>query len=374
MLYVLTGKGSGSALLSHRLETARLSFRAGCTLRRRALDATTAQTAQPSRRFCSQQPGTGTGRHHRPSGGRRRCSTAAGSSPEAEPGSQQPPTLLLDLLLPAAPAKVCAAVFGPGSTGSHAGSAGSHGGSGDACGLLLRFLEEELGCTGMTAEAWGSYSSSSSSSGSSAGAWQRRLSYSTPLTLKQRLLLPLGPPAVPNAERQRVTAASDGSGGITVRCSVASSGVPFADCFRNELEWRLEAAAADGSGGTRVRLSAACVFHRPVVGPLRGQIEGESLRVRRAARDRCRPAPISRALPMPAIAALCDWCWAAGRMPTRQLSCLPTAMAQPRRACLASMPASPACCSSTSAAAAATAAAALAPAAPAWATRRVPAA
>ena len=165
--------------------------------------------------------------------------------------------MLLDLLAPAPPAAVAAALFGHGSGG----------------GLLLRLLSSEgVGCTAMAAGAWAP---------GAGGAHARCVTYTKPLSRRQRLLLPLGPAAVPCSEEQRLAAGADAgaAGAVLVTSRVTSSGVPFADCFANHLEWRLE-PADDAGGTTRLRLAARCTFHRPVLGPLRGQIEGESLQAR----------------------------------------------------------------------------------------------
>ncbi|PRW44947.1 squamosa promoter binding -like 5 [Chlorella sorokiniana] len=165
----------------------------------------------------------------------------------------------------------------------------------------------------MTAEPW-------RPSGTGAGL-RRQLRYDTPLSQRQRLLLPFGPAAVHNTEEQQL-AEEDSSGGLRLISSVASEGVPFANCFTNRLEWRLlplgsarsrEAKSRGGGGSssssgaaqlpaltpyiasgsldssTRLLLIAQCVFHKRVLGPLRGQIEEQSLQGMRDAYARLAP-------------------------------------------------------------------------------------
>lgn len=184
-------------------------------------------------------------------------------------------------MLPAPPGAVCAAIFGAGSIGANTSqAASSSSSSSDSQGLLPCFLVEELGCTGLAANPW-----LPSTTCDRDARRQRRLRYATPLSLRQRLLLPLGPAAVQNEEEQQAAASSDGSGSIKVSCRVSSAGVPFADCFASYLLWQLAPAPAGTGGGgsssTRLVLTASCTFHKPVLGPLRGQIEGESIQASR---------------------------------------------------------------------------------------------
>lgn len=168
---------------------------------------------------------------------------------------------MLDCVLPASPQAVCHALFGP--TDGH---------------LLLHHLRHGLGCTGdLDVEPWRPAVDGS-------GGWTRRLRYAVPLSAAQRLLLPLGPPAVPNDEAQQLL--PQPGGGYTLTSRVCSSGVPFSDAFANHVQWTLEPAAS-GTGAavgaapaTHLRVTAACRFHRPVIGPLRGRIQGESMQVR----------------------------------------------------------------------------------------------
>jgi hypothetical protein len=223
---------------------------------------------------------------------------AAGAQPEQPEQAEQLDELLLDLVLPAPPDMVCRAVFGAGSTAS--GSGDSSGSSQPTeHGLLVDCLQPAMGCTQVSVDQ--PWQPSSSSSGSSSR--QRLLQYRTPLSARQRLLLPLGPRDVHNTEEQQ---ALEQPGGIVVSIRCTSAGVPFADCFTNLLLWQLvpvagEAAASNagsdtgrvgsaaaaksaaglqpwsGSGTTRVLLTADCRFHKSLLGPVRKQIERESM-------------------------------------------------------------------------------------------------
>ena len=236
---------------------------------------------------------------------------AAGAQPEQPEQAEQLDELLLDLVLPAPPDVVCRAVFGAGSTAS--GSGDSSGSSQPTeHGLLVDCLQPAMGCTQVSVDQpWQPSSSSSGSSGSSSSgssssgssSRQRLLQYRTPLSARQRLLLPLGPRDVHNTEEQQ---ALEQPGGIVVSIRCTSAGVPFADCFTNLLLWQLvpvagEAAASNagsdtgrvgsaaaaesaaglqpwsGSGTTRVLLTADCRFHKSLLGPVRKQIERESM-------------------------------------------------------------------------------------------------
>lgn len=250
--------------------------------------------------------------------------------------------MVLDLLLPGVePATLALALFGwclpqvtPSREAAVATSTGSSGG------LLMWMMQHSLNCTEMTVEPWTATTASSSvgagrtpralstpaaggrGSGSDDGdVAARKVSYSMPLKPRQRLLLPLGPAAVPTREEQVLQALP--GGGLEVRSRCTSTGVPFADCFANVLRWQLlpvndgggssgsstgqgaeqqqaalalRPAGTSGGGSplsTRLMLTASCHFHRPVLGPLRGQIERESLQ-----------------------AGWADWCpggWAAGQ-------------------------------------------------------------
>ena len=229
---------------------------------------------------------------------RRRGPAASAASGAADVECSEEEVVLLDLLLPAAPGAVSRALFAADAA-SVAGGGGSP--SGDSPppaarhGLLVHHMQQSLGHLNMAAQPW-------QPAGSGAGL-QRRLCYDTPLTLPQRLLLPFGPAAVHNTEEQQL--AEDGSGRLQVVSTVASQGVPFADRFTNRLVWRLLPLGGGGRGGsssskvaggeaarpavltpytsgcsgasTRLLLTARCAFHRRVLGPLRGQIEEESL-------------------------------------------------------------------------------------------------
>lgn len=196
----------------------------------------------------------------------RLAAAAAAAAQPSSPSGDDDGTeaLLLDLLLPAPPAAVAAAIFGS------AALAPSGATQGDGDGLLARFFADSLGYLQLSAGAW-------QAAGEGAAA-TRRVAYASPLSPRQRLLLPFGPAAVACTDEQRLMHGSGGSVTVSSRCT--SQGVPFADCFANRLEWRLEPGA--GGTATRVLLSARCTFHRPVLGPLRGQIERESLQASRA--------------------------------------------------------------------------------------------
>ena len=63
---------------------------------------------------------------------------------------------------------------------------------------------------------------------------------------------------------------------VSTRC--ASAGVPFSHAFANYVHWSAAAhEGADGATWTRLRVSAACRFHAAVWGPIRAQIERESV-------------------------------------------------------------------------------------------------
>ena len=249
--------------------------------------------------------------------------------------------LLLDLVLPgASPQAVWASLFGSVAGGSPAEQARHHQQPSQQQqpaqqqqpldtigerGLLAHFLEAGLGCTHLECVPW-------EPAGDDAGSRSRVLTYRTPLTPHQRLLLPLGPQALGNRDEQRVTACTDG--GLEVRCSCSTAGVPFADCFTNQLRWRLLPLQGSGGGmqpggpaaaglrhsgvGARVLLAARCSFHRSVPFPLKSQIERESLQVRAAGTG---PA-VFRNTPCgcPACA-----CWCMMRPPAAEpLPCLQT--------------------------------------------------
>ncbi|KAL4448636.1 hypothetical protein ABPG75_005855 [Micractinium tetrahymenae] len=257
----------------------------------------------------------------------RRRRVLAYASADASQQAAPPDAVVLDLLLPGVePAAAAAALFGCCLPEAAAlGQAAAAAGNGSGAGLLAQLMQQALGCTDLACEPWrvGEPGASSNSSGSPdpAAAWAaaanstttagRAVRYSMSLSRRQRLLLPLGSAAVPNREEQRLQALP--GGGLEVRCRCTSSGVPFADCFATLLHWQLlpaggcagtgcssassrglqpgqqRSAAAlrpagsgsSGGGGgtasTRLLLTARCHFHKPVLGPLRAQIERESL-------------------------------------------------------------------------------------------------
>lgn len=263
-------------------------------------------------------------------------------------------SVVLDLLLPGVdPTALATTLFGcsPAEEGP-LGQAAAAVSDGSSDGLLIWLMQERLGCTDLAVEPWSitepegsgtssssgnptgvgapaagivdscTGSSNSSSNGSSRTIANRVVKYSMPLSRRQRLLLPLGPAAVPNTEEQRLQALP--GGGLQVLCRCTSTGVPFADCFTNLLDWQLLPADADAGSGagaasvaaslrpatragssaqrsTRLLLTARCHFHRPVLGPLGGQIERGSLQAGRAGPRGVNAVPGSPAL-LPAFA------------------------------------------------------------------------
>ena len=95
------------------------------------------------------------------------------------------------------------------------------------------------------------------------------LSYTTPLRN------PLGPRQAVN--REVMEAALLGPDSFVVRTRCVTAGVPFSANFANYVQW---VASAEGPGATRLSVSGGCKFHAPVWGPVRGQIERESAKVR----------------------------------------------------------------------------------------------
>lgn len=217
---------------------------------------------------------------HRPRQARVRPSQAA--SQQAE----QHGAVVLDLLLPGIePAALAAALFGcclPRETPPGQAAATSSGSS--SSGLLVRLMQHHLGCTDLAVGPWsiadpgggstkgspstaGTSAASSSSDGSSSSAIvaERIVQYSMPLSRRQRLLLPLGPAAVPNREEQVLRALPGGA--LEARCRCTSAGVPFADCFDNLLHWQLLPAGASDSSGSGCGGSAASRAGQQQAGP-----------------------------------------------------------------------------------------------------------
>jgi hypothetical protein len=96
---------------------------------------------------------------------------------------------------------------------------------------------------------------------------RRVLRYTTPLKN------PLGPRQARNTE---VLEAAQLSGqGFTLRARCTSEGVPFASCFANHVQW---VATPHGAHSSRLVVTGECRFHSPVWGPLKGQIERESIK------------------------------------------------------------------------------------------------
>lgn len=245
----------------------------------------------------------GPARQRRPGGGtppagmrlRKRGPAAARAAPGPADVNSREEVVLLDLLLPPSPPAVALTLFDADAT-NHSGSSGGTPAAAPPHGLLVHHMQQSLGHLSMAAERW--------RPAGSGGDLRRQLTYDTTLSRSQRLLLPFGPAAVRNAEEQQLT--EDGSGGLRLVSTVTSEGVPFADCFTNRLVWRLQplggrcTAEQAGGGssrssgaarsaalapytaggsdhGTRLLLTARCVFHKRVIGPLRGQIEEQSL-------------------------------------------------------------------------------------------------
>ena len=256
--------------------------------------------------------------------------------PLLQPSEDHDAEVLLDLTIAGAtPVSTCRAIFGCAGRGGSPRTdemvAASTCSSGHT-GLLAEFLGRLAPDSGCSASPWededdGNGSSNSRSTNSSSASvlfsQRRRLCYSTPLGLPQRLLLgPLGgPAAVRNTEEQHLRqqlqvlpietaagAAVSSTAGIVVTSRCRSTGVPFADCFANHLEWKLvevvppavcgaaarpgfglaslrSADAADGrggGGGTRVVITASCRFHTRLpsaAAALQGLIRKESLEV-----------------------------------------------------------------------------------------------
>ena len=235
---------------------------------------------------------------------RRQAPAAAAAASGQTDGERSDEVVLLDMRLPAAPGAVGLVLFAAAAP-SLAASCGVGSSSSDALtsaaphGLLVHHMQQTLGDFNLAAERW-------QPSGGAAGL-RRQLRYDTPLSRRQRLLLPFGRAAVHNTEEQQV--AEEGSGGLRLVSTVSSEGVPFADCFTNRLVWRLlplggrgvpeqDGSSGSSSGssssaaqpaaltaysgssgdiGTRLLLTARCSFHKRVLGPLRGQIEEQSL-------------------------------------------------------------------------------------------------
>ncbi|PSC69072.1 GRAM domain-containing 1B-like [Micractinium conductrix] len=99
------------------------------------------------------------------------------------------------------------------------------------------------------------------------GGKRRVLRYTTPLRN------PLGPRQARNTEV--VEAGHLGAFGFFLRARCASEGVPFAAAFANHVQW---VATAEGPHTCRLVVTGECHFHSPVWGPLKGQIERESVK------------------------------------------------------------------------------------------------
>lgn len=82
---------------------------------------------------------------------------------------------------------------------------------------------------------------------------------------------PFGPKQAINKERMAVTHLGSSCFVVTTTC--VTEGVPFSSNFVNRVQW---VGVADGPRACRVEVSGECLFHKPVWGPLRGKIEGES--------------------------------------------------------------------------------------------------
>ncbi|KAI7835596.1 hypothetical protein COHA_010517 [Chlorella ohadii] len=96
---------------------------------------------------------------------------------------------------------------------------------------------------------------------------RRVMRYTTPLKN------PLGPRQARNTE---VLEAVQLTGqGFTLRARCTSEGVPFASCFANHVQW---VATPHGTHSSRLVVTGECRFHSPVWGPLKGQIERESIK------------------------------------------------------------------------------------------------
>lgn len=238
------------------------------------------------------------------------AAAAASGQPDVERSDE---VVLLDMRLSAAPGAIGLVLFAAAAP-SLAASCGVGSSSSDALtrtaphGLLVHHMHQTLGSLNLAAERW--------QPSVGAAGLRRQLRYDTPLSRRQRLLLPFGPAAVHNIEEQQLM--EDGSGGLQLVSTVSSEGVPFADCFTNRLVWRLLPLGGrgvtehDGSScstssaaqpaaftapavysgssndiGTRLLLTARCSFHKRVLGPLRGQIEEQSLQASAAHAPGC---------------------------------------------------------------------------------------
>lgn len=99
------------------------------------------------------------------------------------------------------------------------------------------------------------------------GMPRRVLKYTTPLNNR------LGPRQACNTEV--LEAAELAACGFWLRACATSEGVPFSTCFANHIQW---VAVPHGTHSSRLVVSGECRFHSPVWGPLKGQIERESIK------------------------------------------------------------------------------------------------
>lgn len=95
----------------------------------------------------------------------------------------------------------------------------------------------------------------------------RTLTYTTPLSN------PIGPKTAGNHEVLTILAMSPTLFVLQTRC--VTEGVPFSGNFANYLQWSVTSCAKNAC---LLKVSAETRFHSPVWGPLKGKIEGESMK------------------------------------------------------------------------------------------------
>ncbi|KAL4457399.1 hypothetical protein ABPG75_012264 [Micractinium tetrahymenae] len=158
-------------------------------------------------------------------------------------GFTPPPPLkatLLDVTLPLSLAAVWLALF----RGSSA---------------MLADFHQQLGDLAVTISPWHRQKDGSPP--------RRLLKYTTPLTNR------LGPRQALNTEVLEAASLSPSGFSLSAKCT--SEGVPFASSFANHVQW---VATPHGTHLCRLVITGECRFHSPVWGPLKGQIERESLK------------------------------------------------------------------------------------------------
>lgn len=84
---------------------------------------------------------------------------------------------------------------------------------------------------------------------------------------------PLGPKQA--GTREELTISRLEARSFVINAVATSTGVPFANAFENSVQW---VAKEEKPGVTRLSITGECTFKKPVWGPLKGTINGESIK------------------------------------------------------------------------------------------------